>query len=202
MWAIFQTCKPLCSVKWGMRIYRRPTLENHRICNRCEQELPATPEIFARDASRSLGLAYECRACMSARKIGKDRRTERWANLTDAQRALVKARHYKYNRSIKGRACFLASAYRQIDADKGMVCDITHKYMLCHIFTQSCVYCGVTDGLGCDRLDNSRGHTMDNVVPACGDCNIMRGDRFTHEEMLIIGKSVAHVRSLRGILAT
>jgi hypothetical protein len=27
-----------------------------------------------------------------------------------------------------------------------------------------------------DRIDNSKGHTMDNVLPACLRCNFMRAD--------------------------
>jgi hypothetical protein len=144
-----------------------------------------------------MGLSYECKVCLSERKKGRDRRKERWSNLTPEGKEKAIARQFKYNRSIKGRAVFLASAYRQIDKAKGQVCDIDYRYMLKHVFTGKCVYCGTTEQLGCDRLNNALGHTKANTVPACRDCNIMRGDRFTHEEMLVIGIAVAAVKAAR-----
>lgn len=52
---------------------------------------------------------------------------------------------------------------------------------------QVCTYCqGPLPelGVGLDRLDNRRGYTLANVVPCCTDCNLVRGDRLTHLEML------------------
>jgi hypothetical protein len=40
-------------------------------------------------------------------------------------------------------------------------------------------------------------HIKANVVPCCPDCNIARSNNFTHEEMLIIGRAVAKVKSAR-----
>lgn len=49
---------------------------------------------------------------------------------------------------------------------------------------QPCDYCGdpTGDGVGLDRLDNTRGYEPDNVVPCCGDCNMLRGRRLTPEQ--------------------
>jgi hypothetical protein len=173
-----------------------------RTCYRCKQDFPATSEFFYSDASRSLGLSYECRACLSERKKGRDRRTERWTNLTPEQRAKVVARKRRYAKTDKGRAIFLAKAYQAIDKAKGHASDITQRFLLDRIFRARCVYCGVDNKLGCDRLDNAKGHTMDNVVPACGDCNAIRGARFTHEEMKVIGAAMAQVRASRDTCST
>lgn len=181
-----------------VRAHRKATKLGYRICNRCETELPATPEIFLRDASRYLGLAYECRTCHSARKIGRDRRTERWVNHTPDQRRKAKDRQYRYNRTDKGRAVFLASAYKRIDAKKGYANDITSDYLLSFVFEAPCTYCGtVDDPIGCDRIDNSKGHTIANTVPACVTCNFARGDRLTHEEMLRVGHLISEIRADR-----
>lgn len=38
-----------------------------------------------------------------------------------------------------------------------------------------CYYCGdKTNGIGIDRLDNKIGYEMDNLVPCCYRCNIMK----------------------------
>ena len=40
-------------------------------------------------------------------------------------------------------------------------------------FTQPCTHCGKTrwNVIGCNRIDNSKPHTMDNVEPCCKECN-------------------------------
>lgn len=51
--------------------------------------------------------------------------------------------------------------------------DLTAKWIVEHIFSQPCAHCGKTgwDIIGCNRLDNSKPHTMDNVEPCCKECN-------------------------------
>lgn len=40
-----------------------------------------------------------------------------------------------------------------------------------------CQYCGEKTGkIGLDRVQNSVGHTPENVIPACSMCNLMRRD--------------------------
>ncbi len=64
-----------------------------------------------------------------------------------------------------------------------------------------CHYCGEPIKLTCyglDRKDNSRGYTLDNVVPSCFPCNASKLDRFTYEEMVARGpRGVAFVVSKR-----
>ncbi len=167
---------------------RRAVLPDHRVCNRCDRELPANPTVFLKDASRPLGLAYECRECHSARKKGRDRRTERWANLTAEGKAKRRLRMQKYAKSNKGRAVFLRKAYQRIDA-----CDMTTAEVA-EIILQPCTYCGTTDyNRGLDRIDNSLGHIKGNVLPACEVCNIVRGNRLTVDEMKRVGKVIAEI---------
>lgn len=47
-----------------------------------------------------------------------------------------------------------------------------------------CSYCdGPTgSGVGLDRLDNAQGYETRNVVPCCGACNLLRGNRLSPEE--------------------
>jgi len=49
-----------------------------------------------------------------------------------------------------------------------------------------CHYCNselVSPGVALDRIDNSQGYNMDNVLPCCGRCNLMRQDILSVEEM-------------------
>lgn len=167
----------------------------HRTCFRCTRSLVASPENFHREKSRPLGLSYECKECHRQRKKGRDRRKERWSALTSEQKTLRKARMQRWNRTQRGRATQLRKAYQRIDE-----CDLTAEEILVFIL-QPCVYCGTTTvNRGLDRIDNSKPHIKGNVQTACKDCNVMRGDRFTVEEMMLIGKTVAEIRAARDSL--
>lgn len=165
----------------------------HRTCFRCTRSLVASPENFHREKSRLLGLSYECKECHRDRKKGRDRRKERWGALTPEQKVLRKARMLRYGQTQRGRAGYLRKAYQRIDD-----CDLTPNEILAFII-QPCVYCGTTtDNRGLDRIDNSLPHIKGNVQTACTGCNIMRGNRFTVEEMKLIGKTVAEIHKTRG----
>lgn len=82
-----------------------------------------------------------------------------------------------YYKTPIGRAKALLRTYKQYDEkyNRGE-CTLTPEWIVKHIFSQPCVYCGESDWtkIGCDRKNNSLPHTPDNVVPCCGDCNIKR----------------------------
>jgi len=49
---------------------------------------------------------------------------------------------------------------------------------------QKCNYCGLLNiRNGLDRVDSSKGYTIDNVVPCCPLCNTMKLDK-TREQFL------------------
>ena len=56
------------------------------------------------------------------------------------------------------------------------------------IVSQPCVYSYRSNHdsgqIGLDRRDSSRGYTIDNVQPCCSRHNNVKGDWFTHEQML------------------
>lgn len=79
----------------------------------------------------------------------------------------------------------------------GKECDLTPDYILKNIFGQKCIYCGTIKNVGCDRIDNSKPHTIDNIVPACAECNFIRGNRFNVEEMKLLGKTIQLIRQNR-----
>lgn len=80
----------------------------------------------------------------------------------------------EYRSTPKGRANHLLIGYKQKDKkyNRGE-CTLTADWIVKNIFSQRCHYCGETDWmkLGCDRIDNTKPHTPDNVVPCCKACN-------------------------------
>jgi len=123
------------------------------------------------------------------REKNKDAITEKnrqWYNDNKDRILASRKDYYKANKetiavkkkeSRKQRASCLLSAYKYDDIKHGREgFNLTQQFILEHIFNHSCIYCGETDWhkLGCDRIDNTKGHTTDNVVCSCWDCNNKR----------------------------
>lgn len=83
----------------------------------------------------------------------------------------------KYRSTKIGEANRIANAYRRSDIRYGRENNIDGQWIVDNIYTDVCFYCGENDWhkLGCDRIDNSIGHIIGNVVPCCKKCNIKRG---------------------------
>ena len=88
------------------------------------------------------------------------------------------------------------SAIRSSAYARGLSFDLSYSDVV-RLIKQPCRYCGDDRGLrrGLDRMDSSLGYTLDNVVPACVDCNNAKSDVFTFEEMLVIGRAIAAVKA-------
>lgn len=86
----------------------------------------------------------------------------------------------EYNKTEQGRANKLVIAYKRSDEmyERGK-CTLTGAWIVDNIFSKTCHYCGETDWhkLGCDRIDNSKPHTADNVIPCCSKCNTKRNHK-------------------------
>lgn len=68
-------------------------------------------------------------------------------------------KYYEYLRSAKTR---------ELDFDLS-----PNQFMA--LWRADCVYCGEKiDTIGIDRIDNSYGYTIDNVIPCCTNCNKMK----------------------------
>ena len=95
---------------------------------------------------------------------------------TNREKKLEQQKEYdkKYLNTPIGRASNLLSRYNQSDKkyNRGQG-DLTARWIVENIFTKPCKHCGKEgwDIIGCNRLDNSKPHTMDNVEPCCEECN-------------------------------
>lgn len=80
----------------------------------------------------------------------------------------------KYRQTKGGRALTLIHGYKVSDEKHNRgECTLTKEWVIDNIFSSKCYYCGETDWtkLGCDRIDNDKPHTPDNVVCCCTNCN-------------------------------
>lgn len=66
------------------------------------------------------------------------------------------------------------------------------------LLNKPCFYCkkSILNETGCslDRLDNSIGYNLDNVVTCCGSCNQIKNIHLTHQEMIIAMEAVLNFR--------
>lgn len=120
-------------------------------------------------------------------KNAKINKVQEWLENHREERREYQKNYMRDRRQTKkGRAASLLSTYNSRDKEKNLPADqnIDAKWIIENIFTSKCIYCGDDDWkhLGADRIDNSKPHTPDNVVCACGICNIERSDKYTVEE--------------------
>lgn len=89
--------------------------------------------------------------------------------------------------SKEHKAKSLAAQYRRYDAEHGFNADecVNAEDVYEIVFSDGavCDYCGCDNWklLGLDRKDNSLGHTRDNCVCSCKDCNCARGDYYDYK---------------------
>ena len=107
---------------------------------------------------------------------------EAWLVESEKRQSKAKSRKYKYHHETKnGNAESKLSGYKNSDRKKGYECTLT-KQQLIDLCSNGCYYCGETDWkkLGADRMDNDKGHTIENCVCACTKCNKERGNMPFH----------------------
>lgn len=89
-----------------------------------------------------------------------------------------------YRKTKMGRAVMLVNNYRRHDRkhNRGEG-NLTPEWVVDNIFSKPCVHCGETDWakIGCNRIDDSKPHTMDNVEPCCFHCNCVLSGKRVHK---------------------
>lgn len=109
------------------------------------------------------------------RKKNDARRKEVKKAWNKANKKKMSAYNKQFYQTITGMAARRRNHYLADDKEKGFdtAQTITAKWIAENILTASCIYCHDTEPyhLGCDRIDESKGHTPDNVVCACPVCN-------------------------------
>lgn len=80
----------------------------------------------------------------------------------------------EYQKTKIGKATKIMNDCKKNDRKHGRgEGDLTAEWIVENIFSKPCAHCGETDWrkIGCNRLDNTKPHTMDNVEPCCWECN-------------------------------
>ena len=170
-----------------------------KICSICKVSKELTDENFHKDKGRAHGFMYNCKPCVAQRGAERRLRNPRkgeYGRFTQEQKDAYYIRSRRYLTTEKGRALALSSSYKHTDNKKGYQNDITKEDILEARQNGVCFYCGDTPS-GFDRIDNEKGHTKENCVPCCKECNVSRMDNFSHKEMMVIGEAIRQVKEMR-----
>ena len=134
-------------------------------------------------AGITVSIPHTCATCHE--HIQPDGRNFRTKRTKDGKRYKRLCRICDKIRSAKlceesrlGTTKFIIRQARNFDQSNGfqqheLDYDVVNKYL-----NQGCRWCGAKRGewrIGLDRIDNSTGHSLANVVPCCTRCNIMKG---------------------------
>lgn len=128
------------------------------------------------------------------------RREEKFEILSKQRKAYNKShkkeiteKQYEYNKKPENR---FKKGIRQAKI-RGIEWKISLEDYL-GLILKKCFYDGadISNEMGCglDRIDNQKGYFIENVVQCCGNCNIIRSNRLTHEEMIVAMRAVLKLR--------
>jgi hypothetical protein len=116
----------------------------------------------------------------------------------EKKRAWQKQRNLKFNYMRATGidvARFILWEARRSDKTRGTICDLTRENVET-LIAHGCSYCGETLlRMTLDRIDNAKGHTLENVVPACIRCNYARRD-MSHAAWLCLIEGMRRAREL------
>lgn len=86
---------------------------------------------------------------------------------------------YQYHKQPKNRY----ATYKRGAESRGYVFELSIEEFS-NLWNKPCCYCN-TDitGIGIDRVDNSKGYTINNTIACCTTCNFMKG-KLTHVEFI------------------
>ncbi len=181
---------------------RLENTDSFRRCRICKETKPLDNVYFYNEKGRPYGLSYVCKPCEIIRgkeKAIKHPRKYLRKFLTEDQRQA----RLESNRRYGKKALSMVKQYTYIDKRKGYVCDLTPEFLIEKILEKPCFYCGDTESkTGCERLDNSKGHIMSNVVPCCRLCNVTRMDNYSVQEMVLLGTVIEEIRMNRKRIST
>lgn len=168
----------------NIRIYReeesKKCTDNHQVCIGCGSNKPKDEFVsnivqYTRDGIEKT-FTKRCKKCRDIMKKIDDKRSDR--EREDTRTYADRPKTYSFY------LCHRYSDYKQKDHEKGrtdrsVFTKLLSRDLAYKLMSSNCSYCGVGASndtpIGLDRLDNSKGHILGNVVPCCETCNMMKG---------------------------
>ena len=141
-----------------------------RYCKQCNKEYQAEWSTNHKENVKAKNAKW--------RNLNKEKIAEyqaKWQNLNKEKIAEYQAEWYNPQTHPLNWAKSIVKNYKKMDRERGFDPNqtISAEWFLQNIAYRPCAHCGLQAiGLiGCNRLDNTKGHTIDNVEPCCFKCN-------------------------------
>ena len=104
------------------------------------------------------------------REYGKKYSKKYYQKHKEEKKEYHKKYYQIYSQTLKGKL----STYKCSAKDRGFIWDLTFEQFKT-FWQKPCYYCGSEiKTIGLDRIDNSKGYKIDNVVSCCMICNLMK----------------------------
>jgi len=107
-------------------------------------------------------------------------------------------KEYKKKQAIKakGKPITKFSSYKNSAKVRGLCFDLTFEQFMA-FWQNNCYYCGdKVETIGLDRVDNSKGYFLGNIVSCCWSCNHLKGSLGESEFLNMCGKIVKFKNSV------
>jgi len=178
-------CKT-CNKTYAKAYQAAKVTRTGRMCRICRRSKPLDDFSLVRKGIRR----RVCKECVYERK----RKTRNTWGIKNRERLNLQQRMNRKNPELTPRFVLVDS--RRSDKRKKLENDLTLDFVTT-ILKKACSYCGETGiRMTLDRIDNSKGHTQDNVQAACIRCNYLRRD-MPYEAWLVVAKGVKKARKLK-----
>ena len=105
-----------------------------------------------------------CNRCGDTKRRWREKNKEHLQEQRDKRRKTSEAKLYDYKRNAKTKGLLFELDFKTFES----------------LVSSNCKYCG-QEGFGVDRVDSSRGYFVDNCVPCCKKCNMMKLTHSTNE---------------------
>ncbi len=154
-------------------------------CGQCKIEKPFSE--FYKSAKKKYGLRYECKLCHNANSKKREplyNETRRLYRINNAEEYRESKKNY-YNKNketilknnknwrytLKGKF----SMYQAGARNRNIAWNLSFEQF--EIFWQKpCTYCNSKiETIGIDRIESEKGYILDNCVPCCSMCNVIKG---------------------------
>lgn len=197
------------SKKGGNEKKRYATLRDAGLCvdcgieavvgqSRCQMHIDAVTEASRQHTERNREAVNEQHAFLREQRRQSRQCLDCYAPVVEGRRRC--AEHLAANNNARKKAVpqnrYAAAKYqaRRLAKRTPVFWGLTEEEFY-SIVSEPCEYCGleneVTTATGLDRLDNTLGYILGNVVSCCTECNLARGDRFSPQAMRdIIGPAL------------
>lgn len=136
---------------------------------------------FGNDRNKKDGLDRICRSCKSiANKISRKNNPQYYINR---------------GRTNKQRFCVARSSAKS----RGKIWKLTIDQWISVVVGNLCHYCNgdlPEAGGALDRKNSDFGYILNNVVPCCRICNLIKKDILTYEEMIKLAKPLKEIAKI------